>query len=181
MIPNTFSLLNLKCWPRFHQTSLWYPPLTCFSPPEVSKTGQAGCFKIEVAKNIQSKRKNSLTCLLKMIKKRLGDILPHWQNAPRQNAPRTFCPKTFCPKSHKILEGGHIAPTVELWWTFCPTFERLWATFEKLLRDFWETFERLLSNFWETFERLLRDFRETFERLLRDFWEITTLVDNSRH
>ena len=57
MITNTFSLLNLKCWPRFHQTSLFYSPLTCFSPPEVSKTGQAGCFKIEVAKSIQSKRK----------------------------------------------------------------------------------------------------------------------------
>ena len=127
MIPNTFSLLNLKCWPRFHQTSLWYPPLTCFSPPEVSKTGQAGCFKIEVAKNIQSKRKNSLTCLLKMIKKRLGDILPQGHFAPLTKCPKTKCPKDILPQDilariSKIFGGGHIAPTSEFWWTFCPNF-----------------------------------------------------------
>ena len=40
----------------------------------------------------------------------------------RHPTPRTFCHKIFCPKSHKILEGGHIAPTPEFWWTFPQLF-----------------------------------------------------------
>ena len=47
----------------------------------------------------------------------LGDILPQ-----KTKCPQTKCPKDILPQIAKILEGGHIAPTPELWWTFCPNF-----------------------------------------------------------
>ena len=77
-------------------------------------------------------RKISILLMIKTLK-RLGDILPQGQNAPRQNAPWTFCPRTFCPKSHKLFEGGHIAPNCRI---MVDIFAPLLSDFERLLRNF---------------------------------------------
>ena len=61
---------------------------------------------------------------------RLGDILPQGHFAPLTKCPKDILSQDILPQIAQPLEGGHIAPTVELWWTFCPktfcpTFERL--------------------------------------------------------